>query len=135
MRIRNAALAGGAVALVIAMSACSKTTDDGDDGVDPGRVQTGTIAMDPAASRGPAPEVPGAQKGGTVTVVRETKISHMDPQRAYSFIGLLTAHSLYARSLTYWKDDGSGKLTLVGDLAETPGTDVNSDCKVWEYNI
>jgi peptide/nickel transport system substrate-binding protein len=128
---KTAALA--AVALII--SGCSKTTDDSDgDEIGP-REQTGTIATDPAASRGPAPEVAGAQQGGTVTVIRETKISHLDPQRAYSFIGLLSSASLYARSLTYWKDDGTGKLTLVGDLAETPGTDVDGDCKTWEFKL
>jgi peptide/nickel transport system substrate-binding protein len=42
---------------------------------------------------------------------------------------------LYARSLTTWKDDGKGNLTLVGDLAETPGTNVNKDCKVWEFKV
>jgi peptide/nickel transport system substrate-binding protein len=92
------------------------------------------IATDPKDSLGPAPEVPGATKGGTLTILRETKISHMDPQRVYSFAGLMAA-PLYARYLTTWKDDGKGNLTLVGDLAETPGTNVNGDCKVWEFKI
>ena len=42
---------------------------------------------------------------------------------------------LYAPHLTTWKDDGKGNVTLVGDLAETPGTNVNNDCKVWEFKI
>ncbi|WP_233600915.1 MULTISPECIES: ABC transporter substrate-binding protein [Micromonospora] len=78
--------------------------------------------------------MPGATKGGTFTILRETQISHLDPQRVYSFAGLMAA-PLYARYLTTWKDDGKGKLTLVGDLAETPGTNVNNDCKVWEFKI
>ena len=42
---------------------------------------------------------------------------------------------LYSRFLTTWKDDGNGNLTLVGDLATTPGSNVNGDCTVWEYTI
>ncbi|WP_416902471.1 ABC transporter substrate-binding protein [Micromonospora echinospora] len=133
MRLKRAAAAGGALALLAAMAACSENT--GTEGtVDSDRVQSGSIATDPKESMGPAPEVSGAAKGGTFRVIRETKISHMDPQRVYSFVGLMAA-PLYSRSLTTFKDDGSGKVTLVGDLATTPGKDVNSDCKVWEFTV
>ncbi|HEX2355032.1 MAG TPA: ABC transporter substrate-binding protein [Micromonosporaceae bacterium] len=133
MRMRRAAAAGGAVVLAVVMAACSENTGTDSD-VDNDRVATGSIATDPKDSRGPAPEVPGASKGGTFYVIRETKISHLDPQRIYSFAGLMNA-PLYSRFLTTFKDDGSGKVTLVGDLAETPGTDVNKDCKTWEFKI
>ena len=53
--------------------------------------QTGVIATDPDDSLGPAAEVPGATKGGTITIIREAKISHLDPQRVYSFAGLMNA--------------------------------------------
>lgn len=125
--------AGGALVLAAALAACTKTTDEGNK-VDSNRVTTGVIATDPKDSMGPAPEVPGAQKGGTFTVLRQTKIVHMDPQRVYSFVGLMAA-PLYSRFLTTWKDDGKGNLTLVGDLAETPGKNVNNDCKVWEFKL
>ncbi|WP_319459436.1 ABC transporter substrate-binding protein [Micromonospora sp. RTP1Z1] len=133
MRLKRAAATGGALALLVVMGACSenKGTSGGND---TDRVQSGSIATDPKESMGPAAEVPGAAKGGTFRVIRETKISHIDPQRIYSFAGLMNA-PLYARFLTTFKDDGSGKVTLVGDLAETPGTDVNKDCKVWEFKI
>ncbi|MEV1285747.1 ABC transporter substrate-binding protein [Micromonospora sp. NPDC049679] len=133
MRPRVAVATGGALALLVALGACTKNTGEGS-GVDTNRTQTGVIATDPKDSLGPAPEVPGAAKGGTFTIIRETKISHLDPQRVYSFVGLMNA-PLYSRFLTTWKDDGKGKLTLVGDLAETPGTNVNKDCKVWEFKI
>ncbi|WP_426511578.1 ABC transporter substrate-binding protein [Dactylosporangium sp. McL0621] len=121
--------------LVAGLGACTnnKKTDD-DPGVDSNRQATGAIATDPKDSQGPAAEVPGAAKGGTVTVLRQTKISHLDPQRVYSFVGL-NASQLYARRLTTYKDDGQGHVTLVGDLATTPGTDVNKDCKVWRYTV
>jgi peptide/nickel transport system substrate-binding protein len=129
MRTRVAA----ALALVLVAGACSETTDDGPS-ADQQRTATGVIATDPKDSLGPAPEVPGATRGGTFTIIREVKISHLDPQRVYSFAGLMNA-PLYARTLTTWRDDGKGNLTLVGDLAQTPGTNVNKDCKVWEFKV
>ncbi|MFI7070313.1 ABC transporter substrate-binding protein [Micromonospora sp. WMMD754] len=133
MRPRAAAAVGGAIALVVGLGACSENTGEGTK-VDGSRQQTGVIATDPKDSQGPAPEVEGAAKGGTFTIIRETPISHLDPQRTYSFAGLM-ASPLFARYLTTWKDDGKGGLVLVGDLAETPGKNVNNDCKVWEFTI
>lgn len=133
MRSRAVLAAGGVLALTVALGACSENKNTESD-VDTDRVATGAIATDPKDSMGPAKEVAGATKGGTFTVIRQTKISHMDPQRVYSFVGLNTA-PLYARFLTTWKDDGKGNVTLVGDLAETPGVNVNNDCKVWEFKI
>jgi peptide/nickel transport system substrate-binding protein len=104
MRPRVAAAAGGAIALVVALGACSENTGEGAK-VDNNRTQTGVIATDPKDSKGPAAEVSGAQKGGTFTITRETPISHLDPQRTYSFAGLM-ANPLFARYLTTWKDDG-----------------------------
>ncbi|MFI5844232.1 ABC transporter substrate-binding protein [Catenuloplanes sp. NPDC051500] len=124
--------------LALVLVACAACTDNPRGGVAPSegaiRQQTGVIATDPAASRGPAPEVPGAATGGTVTVFRETTLARLDPQRVYSFLGL-SISQLYARRLTTFADDGTGKLTLVGDLAETPGTDVNGDCRTWEFRL
>ncbi len=133
MRPRVVAAASGVLSLVVMLGACSKNTGQGTK-TDANRTTTGVIATDPKDSMGPAPAVPGAAKGGTFYVLRQTKISHLDPQRVYSFAGLMGA-ALYARTLTTWKDDGKGHLTLVGDLAETPGTDVNKDCKTWEFKI
>ncbi|MFJ8688125.1 ABC transporter substrate-binding protein [Micromonospora wenchangensis] len=133
MRPRAAAAVGGAIALVVALGACSENTGEGTT-VDTDRQQTGVIATDPKESQGPAAEVEGATRGGTFTVIRETPISHLDPQRTYSFAGLM-ANPLFARYLTTWKDDGRGGLVLVGDLAQNPGNNVNSDCRVWEFTI
>ncbi|MET9297999.1 MULTISPECIES: ABC transporter substrate-binding protein [Micromonospora] len=134
MRARLATAMGGAMALVVALSACSKNTGDSGDSVDTNKPRSGAIATDPKDSLGPAAEVPGAAKGGTFYILRESKISHLDPQRVYSFAGLMGSQ-LYARFLTTFKDDGKGNVTLVGDLAETPGKNVNNDCKVWEFTI
>ncbi|QDY10504.1 ABC transporter substrate-binding protein [Micromonospora sp. HM134] len=133
MRPRAAAAVGGAIALVVALGACSENTGEGTT-VDTDRQQTGVIATDPKDSQGPAAEIDGATRGGTFTIIRETPISHLDPQRTYSFAGLM-ANPLFARYLTTWKDDGRGGLVLVGDLAQNPGNNVNSDCRVWEFTI
>ncbi|MER5453414.1 ABC transporter substrate-binding protein [Micromonospora sp. NPDC002389] len=133
MRARTAVAAVGAIALVVTLGACTENTGGGPS-VDTGRQHTGIIATDPSDSTGPAPPVEDAQRGGTFTVIRETPISHLDPQRTYSFAGLMAA-PLFARSLTTWKDDGQGNLVLVGDLAETPGRDVDGDCTVWEFTV
>ncbi|WP_232323664.1 ABC transporter substrate-binding protein [Catenuloplanes japonicus] len=126
------------MAFALVLAACAACTDNPRGGAspeeDPVRQPTGVIATDPAASRGPAPETAGAVPGGTVTVFRQTALARLDPQRIYSFMGL-SISQLYARRLTTFADDGSGKLTLVGDLAETPGTDVNGDCRTWEFRI
>ena len=136
MRLRTTLAAVGLL-LVMMSSGCSQsgpTTGVTDTSAVTTQSQTGVIAASPEDSLGPAPEVPGATKGGTITIIRESKISHLDPQRVYSFAGLMNA-PLYSRFLTTWKDDGNGQLTLVGDLATTPGTNVNGDCTVWEYTI
>lgn len=119
MRARRVTALGGAIALMVSLSACSENTGDDTGGVDTTKPRTGAIATDPKDSLGPAPEVSGAAKGGTFYILRENKISHMDPQRIYSFAGLMGSQ-LYARFLTTFKDDGKGNVTLVGDLAETP---------------
>lgn len=133
MRRRVAAATGCLLALVMALAACSKNTGQNHT-ADTNRTAVGVIATDPKESQGPAAEVPGASKGGTFYVLKSSKISHLDPQRIYSFVGLMAA-PLYTRMLTTWKDDGKGHLTLVGDLATTPGEDVNKDCKTWKFTI
>ncbi len=133
MRPRVAAAAGTAIALVVMVGACSKNTGQKST-TDTSRKTSGVIATDPKDSLGPATPVPGAAKGGTFYVLRQPKISHLDPQRVYSFAGLM-ASQLYARTLTAFKDDGKGHLTLVGDLATTPGKDVKGDCTTWEFTV
>jgi len=137
MRLRTTLAAVGVLVLITTSTGCSQnspTTGATDTSAVTNHTQTGVIAADPADSLGPAPDVPGATKGGTITIIRQSKIPHLDPQRIYSFPGLMNA-PLYSRFLTTWEDDGDGTLTLVGDLATTPGTNVNGDCRVWEYTI
>jgi peptide/nickel transport system substrate-binding protein len=137
MRRPRRAVAATGLALVLAASAltaCSKNTGDQDSAGEQAQKQTSAIATDPKDSQGPAPEVPGAKRGGTLKMLFETDFEHLDPQRTYTVQAMSIQH-LLVRTLTQFREDGQGKLTLIGDLAETPGKDVNGDCKTWEYTL
>ena len=137
MRRGNSATAAAGLALVLAASAlaaCSRNT--GEQGGEGGQVRqrTGAIATDPEDSQGPAAEVPGATRGGTLRLLYESDFEHLDPQRTYTAHAMSIQH-LIVRTLTQFREDGEGRLTLIGDLAETPGKDVDGDCRTWEYTL
>jgi peptide/nickel transport system substrate-binding protein len=123
-------------AVVVALGACGKNTGTGGgiDNSDLNRTSQGVIATNPKDSQGPAPAVPGAKKGGTLRILREGDYEHLDPQRNYTLPATAIGQLMY-RTLTAFREDGKGKLTLVGDLADSAGKDVNNDCKVWEYKL
>lgn len=84
-------------------------------------------------SVGPAAEVPGAKKGGTIYGVSEDDFSHLDPQRIY-FAFNSSGALMFARSLTGYKIDDKGAMTLVGDLATDVGTP-SADNKTWTFTL
>ena len=129
-------MVGSSCVFALALSACSNNTGTNIGGSQANieRASTSSISVDPEDSMGPAPDVAGAAKGGTLLVLRENGIAHLDPQRIYSFAGLMNAQ-LYARTLTAFTDEGKGDVTLVGDLATTAGQDLNNDCTAWEYTV
>ncbi|MCW7942056.1 ABC transporter [Streptomyces hygroscopicus] len=86
-----------------------------------------------ADSTGPAPEIPGAKKGGTIYGIAPDDFSHLDPQRIY-FAYNSTVALLLHRSLTGYKIDSSGKQKLVGDLATDTGTASNGN-KTWTFTL
>jgi len=124
-------LALGAVAATLA--ACSKNTGEHGSATPTPQI-SGGIATKPADSQGPAPAVPGATRGGTINLLQDSDYDHLDPQRTYS-IREDAIEQQFARPLTAFKQDSSGKLTLVGDLATTPGTDVRGDCTTWRFTL
>jgi peptide/nickel transport system substrate-binding protein len=134
VRVKGGALTVGALAVALAAAGCSKTTDDtsGDKGET--KTQSGSISYDEADNKGPAKAVDGATKGGILTVMQVADFEHLDPARNYVNRSQLTGGLIY-RPLAGYKEDGTGKLLLVGDLATNPGTDVNKDCKVWEFKL
>lgn len=134
MRPRLAIAAVSALAITASLVACSKTTNGNGGSDKQASEQTAAIDTNPADSKGPAPAVPGATKGGTIKVLAETDFDFLDPTRTYT-VNAMAAQLEFSRSLTAFKQTSGGKLTLVGDLATDPGKDVNGDCKVWKYTL
>lgn len=132
MQRRLGALSVGALAVALVVTGCSKTTEDKGDG-GKAKAQTGTIGT-AEDSKGPAKEVDGAKKGGSITLLHQADFEHLDPQKNYVSDSLSMGVQLY-RPLTGYKEDGKGNLKLVGDLATDPGKDVNGDCKTWKYTL
>ncbi len=93
---------------------------------------TDVIIRDPARSRGPAPQRPGSQRGGTLRILRDGEYDSLDPQRIVTLQAFALGHLLF-RTLTMFREDGAGSMVLLGDLAETPGRDVHGDGRVWEF--
>ncbi|MEV0839507.1 ABC transporter substrate-binding protein [Actinocatenispora sera] len=134
MRQRMAVAVLGAVALTASLAACSKNTGTDTSAQTKHKPQTSSIAMDPKDSMGPAKAVPGAVRGGTFHYLEESDFEHLDPQRNY-VVDAMSMDQLYIRTLTMFKETGDGTLTLVGDLATTPGKDVKGDCTQWRFTL
>jgi peptide/nickel transport system substrate-binding protein len=132
------AVAATSTALVVAASAlaaCTENTGETNNSDNGGNRQfTSSIATDPKDSQGPAAEVPGARRGGTLKLITEADFEHLDPQRTYTFAAM-SLQQMFLRTLTVFKEDGQGNVMLVGDLATDTGRDVNKDCKTWEYTL
>ncbi|MFF2521695.1 ABC transporter substrate-binding protein [Streptomyces liangshanensis] len=92
-------------------------------------VKVGTAAD----SKGPAPEIPGAVKGGTIRPIGLSDFSHLDPQRIY-FAWNSQVGNLYIRALTGYKTAPDGAQTLVGDLATDTGTTPDGG-KTWTFTL
>jgi peptide/nickel transport system substrate-binding protein len=89
----------------------------------------------PELSEGPAPEVEGAQTGGTMKVISFAGLNTMDPSEAYytNTISILT--SLVTRTLTqYAYDEKTNDMVLIPDLATDLGTP-NEDYTEWTFTI
>ena len=134
MRLKIGALAAGALSVALVASGCSKTENDSSNEDEKATVQAGAISYDANDNKGPAPAVEGAAKGGNLGVFLPDGFEHLDPARSVINVETLT-NQMIARPLNGYREDGKGNLKVVGDLAENPGTDVNKDCKVWEFKI
>lgn len=86
-----------------------------------------------ADSKGPAPESPGARKGGTVTVLQRDAFHHLDPGQIY-YADMLAHQMLYNRTLTSYKIDEKGRVKLVGDLATDTGTPSDGG-RTWKFTL
>jgi peptide/nickel transport system substrate-binding protein len=99
-----------------------------------------TAALDPMSvslsgdSQAPAPAVPGAKPGGTITVLLNVPFEHLDPGRTYVNKAQL-ANLLLQRTLTAFRPrPGDGHLELVGDLATDTGESADHG-RTWTYHL
>ncbi|MFF8783873.1 ABC transporter substrate-binding protein [Streptomyces sp. NPDC015125] len=96
--------------------------------------QAKAVPMGTAAdSTGPAAEVKGARKGGSIRVYQRDSFNHLDPAQMYvSDLGDLS--KLIFRGLTTYKQDDKGNKTVVGDLATDAGQ-MSDGGKTWKYTL
>ncbi|MCX4764763.1 ABC transporter substrate-binding protein [Streptomyces sp. NBC_01275] len=135
---RNFMIATGVVAAsTTVLSACSSGSEGGSGNAKAPKV-TGTKKTEipvgtKADSTGPAPEVTGAVKGGTIYSLDQFDMDHLDPAQIYSSTtGAITVPIL--RGLTGYKIDDKGGATLVGDLATDAGT-MKDGGKTWSFTL
>jgi len=118
----------------IGLTACAAPAKDAGTGGTPKATDGGKIAaaLDPTA-KGPAPEVAGAKKGGTLTVSYASAPSDMDPSAQFYQDSGAIMRRLTQRSLTSFVAR-DGKQVLVPDLATDLGK-VSADGLTWTFTI
>ena len=98
---------------------------------------TAAVLVPPAQSatsswNGPAPTIPGATKGGTLTILNQGDFEHIDPARNYVG-GTLDFYRFFIRSLTNYRSL-NGKLELLPDLAADLGTTKDNGV-TWTFKL
>jgi len=125
----------GTLAVALAATGCTQTTNTPTPGTT-GNTAGGSFTVDDKAV-GPAPEIQGAKKGGTLTILGSTDLDRHDPQADYRGDGIMLYNQLVTRTLTtYYEEiqpDGTIKTKLVGDLATSTGE--TTDCKTYKYTL
>jgi peptide/nickel transport system substrate-binding protein len=119
-----------AAAVTIGVAACGSPSERS--GNNNGGTELGqhTVALDPNA-KGPAQDVPGARKGGTVTVYSESTPNTFDPTDIY-FVDSGEIGKLLFRTPTQYAIR-NGKAVLVPDLTDL-GT-VSADKLTWTFKM
>jgi peptide/nickel transport system substrate-binding protein len=129
-------LAAGALVLTGCSEGGSKTGDNAQKDKENAERQQASITFgDEKASAGPAPEVPGAKSGGTITVMQRDSFAHLDPGQIYVSDEMALSQLIH-RGLTGYKatsNDGT-KHEVVGDLATDSGTTTDGG-KTWKYTL
>jgi peptide/nickel transport system substrate-binding protein len=118
-------------ALAIVLAGCgSPSSKNGSGTGDTDKITTQQSAMDPNA-KGPAPEVAGAEKGGTLTVYAQAVPTSFDPTDTY-YVDTNVMEKLFFRSPTQYALRNN-KPVLVPDLTDL-GT-VSPDKLTWTFKM
>ncbi|GAA1582683.1 ABC transporter substrate-binding protein [Kribbella hippodromi] len=124
-----------AATVMVAAAACgSPSSKNGNNSGGNGELGSAQVkATDPTA-KGPAAEVDGAKKGGTITVLSDVTPDTFDPTNIYYVDGNQIG-KLFYRALTQYRLDGPDhKPVLVPDLAEDLGTK-SADGLTWTFKL
>ncbi|MGW5190144.1 ABC transporter substrate-binding protein [Kribbella sp. NPDC004138] len=123
-----------ATVMLAAVACGSPSSNSGKDGANAGDAGTAQEKATDATAKGPAPELEGAKKGGTVSVLSDVSPDTMDPTNIY-FTDTNQIGKLMYRALTQYRLDGdSHKPVLVPDLAEDLGTK-SADGLTWTFKL
>ncbi|WP_433021545.1 ABC transporter substrate-binding protein [Kribbella sp. CA-294648] len=124
-----------AATVMLAVAACgSPSASNKSGGSDEGNLGGAQVKATDATAKGPAPELEGAKKGGTITILSDVTPDTFDPTNIYYTDGNQIA-KLYMRALTQYKlDPKTQKPTLVPDLAEDLGTK-SADGLSWTFKL
>ncbi|MEV6523980.1 ABC transporter substrate-binding protein [Longispora sp. NPDC051575] len=134
MRRSAVQLVVGALAVGLALTGCESTGNTGTDG-DKNAVKQDIIIDREGKTPTPAPEVPGAKKGGQINWLQDGEFQHFDPQQMYYSDSLNVGTQVMFRMLTtFVEDPNGGPLKLVGDLATNTGVSSDGD-KTWTYTL
>jgi peptide/nickel transport system substrate-binding protein len=120
-----------ALAVALGAAACSSPSKSSGGGTSNTKInQQNQAALDPTA-KGPAPDVPGFKKGGTITVTSESTVETMDPTRDYYVDANEISRLIYRTPTQY--DIRKGVPVLVPDLTDL-GT-VSADKLTWTFKL
>ncbi|ADB31762.1 extracellular solute-binding protein family 5 [Kribbella flavida DSM 17836] len=124
-----------AATVMLTVAACgSPSSNNNTGGSNTGDAGTAQEKATDPSVKGPAPEIEGAKKGGTITVLSDVTPDTFDPTNIYYTDGNQIGKLIY-RALTQYKlDEKTGKPILVPDLAEDLGTK-SADGLTWTFKL
>jgi peptide/nickel transport system substrate-binding protein len=123
-----------AATVMLAVAACGSPSSNSNSGGNTGDAGTAQEKATDPTLKGPAPELEGAKKGGTITVLSDVTPDTFDPTNIYYVDGNQIGKLVY-RALTQYKlDEKTGKPILVPDLAEDLGTK-SADGLTWTFKL
>jgi peptide/nickel transport system substrate-binding protein len=123
-----------AATVMLAVAACGSPSSNNNTGDTTGDAGKAQVKATDATLKGPAAEVEGAKKGGTITVLSDVTPDTLDPTNIYFTDGNQIGKLVY-RALTQYKLDPKTQTpTLVPDLAEDLGTK-SADGLTWTFKL
>lgn len=134
--MRELWVAALAATMAVGVTACDNSSATDAPGEERTFTEAQVIAKDPTRT-GPAPDIEGAQDGGTITVYLpgDPGPNSLDPTGGWYVPGNALQQGLVSRSLTqYARDPETGAMVLVPDLATDLGQP-NEDLTEWTFTL